>query len=232
MIKKDFTFEIDESVLLSYAGKGMERKLKDPKNAAVLEDTKDLFQALVSPMVIWDRFPIEGYTHGKVLLPYGHKMGGGPFVQVVSGAHELILAVCTVGKSLEEEAKRLMKTGSMLEGIILDGFASWGVDSIRCQFYQWAAEELKTRDGYRSSTYLSPGESSWSVDDQRVIFSLLAHVIPENEVYLTESNVMVPFKSLSMVFGIGPDEMGSEGETNCDMCTMKDDCKFRKQRAS
>jgi hypothetical protein len=231
MVKEDFTFEFDESVLFSYAGRGIEKKLRDPRNTDIFERTRQGFFKLVQPMVIWDRFRIEGYAHDKVLLGNGRKLGNGPFVGVITGAEELVAAVCTVGKELEMHARKLMKTGSMLEGIILDGLASWAVDNLRCRFYDWMKEQLHSAEGFRASTFLSPGESIWSIDDQKILFEMLGENIPENRVTLTESNVMVPFKSLSMVFGIGPNEMGSEGETNCDVCTMKDVCRFRKLRA-
>jgi len=42
---------------------------------------------------------------------------------------------------------------------------------------------------------------------------------------------MIPFKSLSMAFGIGPHKMGSEGKNNCEVCSMKDVCRYRSLRA-
>ena len=210
MLKKDFEFEFDKSVLLSYAGRAVEKKLQDPRNSDVFERAKQRFNDLVRPLAVWNRFAVDKYEHEKVLLYNGTKIGNGPFVEVVAGAEELVIVVCTVGKKLEEHAKKLMKTGSALDGIILDGMASWAVDNIRCQFYDWISADLHANEGFRTSTFLSPGESVWSIYDQEVIFALLAGDIPEHAVTLTESNVMVPFKSLSMVFGIGPNEMGRD----------------------
>lgn len=231
MVKTDFLFDFDPSVIFDYAGKSVEKKLKNPTNADVLKRTEKRFYDLVAPIVIWNRIPIKEYLHEKVILADGNAIGNGPFVDVVSGARELVIAVCTVGKELESNAKELMKGGAILEGIILDGLASWAVDLLRCNFYEWASDLFAEKDGFRSSTYLCPGESVWSIDDQRIIFKILSKDIPDETVRLTESNVMVPFKSLSMCFGIGPDEMGSEGQSNCDLCTMGDTCRFRKLRA-
>jgi hypothetical protein len=232
MIKTDFQLEYDPSVIFDFVGKSVEKKLKDPSNTDVMQRMEKRFFDLITATVIWNRIKIEEYQHEKVVLAGGHKIGNGPFIEVVSGARELVVAVCTVGRELESTAKELMKSGAILEGIILDGLASWAVDSLRCNFYRWASEVFAETEGFRSSTYLCPGESIWSIDDQRVIFQILSDDIPDETVTLTDSNVMVPFKSLSMCFGIGPDVMGSEGQSNCDLCTMRDTCRFKKLRAS
>ncbi|TVR32934.1 MAG: hypothetical protein EA404_06285 [Spirochaetaceae bacterium] len=231
MIKSDFQFELDPTAVLSYAGGAIEKRLRHPDYRWILDHAASNLQSLVEPLVVWNRFTIAGQLHDKVLLQNGGKVGSGPLAAVVAGAHELVVAVCTVGPALEAKAKALMKGGSMLEGIILDGVASWAVDDLRCMFYSWAMQTVKDNEGYRASSYLSPGESDWLIDDQRVIFELLAADIPSDRIALTESNVMVPFKSLSMAFGIGPDEMGSEGESNCDRCTIREVCRFRPLRA-
>lgn len=231
MIRRDFTFQLDEQMIFSYTGGAIEKRLRDPANRSILDSVHAYFEELVDPLVVWQRFPIKALIHDKVILKSGHKIGNGPLGEVVSGAHELVLAVCTVGPGLEQKSRTLMQGEEFLEGIILDGVASWAVDDLRCRFYAGMMDQLQEDSGYRCSTYLSPGESEWSMNDQRIIFDLLDTEIPPDSVSLTESNVMVPFKSLSMGFGIGPDPMGSEGESNCDRCTMRDVCRYRVLRA-
>ena len=64
----------------------------------------------------------------------------------------------------------------------------------------------------------------WSVEEgQRQLFDLLdASAIG---VELTEGDIMLPLKSLSMVIGLGGD-LGVKGRT-CDYCTMRDVCRFQ-----
>jgi hypothetical protein len=87
---------------------------------------------------------------------------------------------------------------------------------------QW--EEEANEDGLHTSAMLSPGESTWSIDDQKVIFDLLdARSIG---VSLTSGLVMNPFKSLSLIMGISPHPLETGGLTNCDFCTIKDRCQY------
>lgn len=232
MIKTDFKFELEESILTGYMGKVIEKKLADPKNQNIFSEIREQFNRYVRPLVIWRSYGIKEYAHEAAVLETGQRIGNGPFVDVIDGAREIVVALCTVGKELERKSRELMKGGNTLKGIILDGVASWAVDDIRCQFYNWANEYFQAEKNYRSSTFLSPGESEWDVKDQGTIYHLLDEEAGRNNITLTDSNVLDPFKSLSLAFGVGPNIMGNEGGSNCDLCIMKDRCRFRKMRAS
>jgi hypothetical protein len=61
-----------------------------------------------------------------------------------------------------------------------------------------------------------------------VIFSLLD--TGPIGVALSESMVMSPIKSLSLIVGIGPGPLGVEGASNCDFCTIRERCAHRRLR--
>ena len=70
--------------------------------------------------------------------------------------------------------------------------------------------------------------SAWSVEEQAVMFSLLD--TSEIGVSLSDSMIMSPIKSLSLIMGTGPDPMGVEGASNCDFCSIKEWCNYRHKR--
>jgi hypothetical protein len=65
-----------------------------------------------------------------------------------------------------------------------------------------------------------------------VIFSLLRSGTDAIGVKLTESLVMTPIKSLSLIVGTGPGPLGVEGASNCDFCTIRERCNHRRLRLS
>lgn len=231
MISQQYEFELDIAYFREYLGPRLAKKLDDPEGRTVLEEIVEIFQALVNPSIVWDRFQIAVIEENNVLLRVETAIGNTTFVEAIRGAEEIVLAVCSVGGELERKAKELMSGGTMFSGILLDAAASWAVDDLRCRFYREMQNRLEADEQYRCSSYLSPGESFWGIEDQRVIFHLLGDELDECGLSLTESNMMVPFKSLSMAFGIGPNKMGSEGDNNCAVCTMRDTCRFKKMRA-
>ena len=112
--------------------------------------------------------------------------------------------------------------------MFLDDLGSWAVDQVRQQVCRTIEADATAR-GWRASASLSPGESEWSVAEQSVIFTLL-DTRPIG-VVLSESMVMSPIKSLSLIVGIGPGPLGVEGGSNCDFCTIRERCAHRRLRA-
>jgi hypothetical protein len=191
--------------------------------AEALEDARKLVQ----PAAAWAFFAVKEILHARVVLEGGARIGGGPFAAVVGGASELMIGVCTVGDGISRRVRELQHGGAMLRGLLLDDLASWAVDMVRQQLCRRMEEEAAAA-GLHVSTCLSPGESDWSMEDQRVIFSLV-DASPIG-VSLSPSLVMSPLKSLSLVMGRGSARMGHEGGSNCDFCAIADRCAYRGRR--
>jgi hypothetical protein len=229
IVERDWRIEFDEGQIERLEGESFTRILARPSGredwAAALADAR----ALVQPAATWDFRPVREVRHEKVVLDDGARMGGGPFAAVVAGASHLVLAVCTIGSALSNRVRELHGGRHMLRGLLLDDLGSWAVDMVRQQFCKRMEEEASAA-GLHVSTCLSPGESEWPLRDQGVIFSLLDAT--RIGVSLSESLVMTPLKSLSLVMGRGPVQMGHEGGSNCDFCAVKDRCAYRNRRAS
>ncbi len=227
MIVQEFRIVPDERKLSS----NFQRLLKQEKNRTVLKEAEQELFRLIRPVVVWERFGVQGFEHDTLILSNGVRLGGGPVVKVVAGATEVVLGIGTVGKAAEGRAREYMKAGETLKGLLIDELASWAVGEVRKQFAANIREEFAQQYGLRTSSMLSPGESVWSVSDQKTIFECLRGEAEASGIGLSESGMLVPFKSLSFLIGAGPRELGSETESNCDFCTMKDRCRFRDSHA-
>jgi hypothetical protein len=161
------------------------------------------------------------------VLADGTRIGGGPVASVVAGAGELAVGVCTVGGALTSRVSELQSEGQRLQAMFLDDLGSWAVDQVRQQLCHGIEAAAKDR-GWRASASLSPGESEWSVSEQSIIFGLLD--TQPIGVVLTESLMMSPVKSLSLIVGLGPGPLGVEGASNCDFCTLRERCNYRRLR--
>jgi hypothetical protein len=113
--------------------------------------------------------------------------------------------------------------------VLLDQLGSLAVGQLSQLFYE-RLETDAAAQGLHISTYLSPGESEWSISDQAVIFELLDS--KQIGVSLTESLLMKPVKSLSLMAGIRRSPMGVPGATHCDYCTISDRCPFHGQHGT
>ena len=227
-IRREFDLEFDPQVYLSYHGERLERLLENPSVRAGFDAALDEVPSVCQPAAVYDTFPVERFMHQQIKLVNGIRIGGGPVVQVTAGAEELVIAVCTVGREVDQRIKEHARKKRRFQMMVLDELATWAVDQIRLQLFQDIADEYAAT-GWRASTCLSPGESSWSIQEQRVIFELLD--TDSIGVTLSPSCVMTPLKSLSLAFGIGPNEMGVEDASNCDFCSLKERCRYSLLRA-
>jgi hypothetical protein len=226
-IKRDWIIDLDEEQLVRLQGAGFARLLGQPNRRDAWQAALAEARALVQPAAVWDVFPIREIRHDHVLLVNGAKIGGGPVTRVIGGASDLIVAVCTIGPAIERRASELQRSREMFHAMMLSDLGSWAVDRVRQQLCHWLEEDV-ARQGLRASASLSPGESEWSVRDQPAIFSLLdTRAIG---VSLSPSMMMSPIKSLSLIMGIGAQPMGVEGGSNCDFCTIRDRCTYRRAR--
>ena len=222
-ITHDFRLNFDLDKYASFRGEQFARLLARPAVRGQVESVFAEAASLMAPAACYDVVAIEKFLHDRIRLAGGVMLGGGPVVEVIGGAEALAVAVVTVGSVVDERLKQMQEAGQRFQALVLDELASWAVDQVRQQLYDLLCSTFTAR-GWRTSTFLSPGESAWSVRDQRAIFKLVdAGAIG---VSLSPGFVMTPMKSLSLVCGGGSQPLGVEGLTNCDFCSIRDRCEF------
>jgi hypothetical protein len=134
------------------------------------------------------------------------------------------LFVCSIGPGMENWAKELMLSGDSVLSYIINITASVVVEKA-ADFLHDNIKNRMSGNGLKITNRYSPGYCNWSVSEQHLLFSLL----PKNfcGVVLTESALMLPFKSISGVIGIGTSVKWKEYA--CDKCGIKD-CTYRAKR--
>jgi hypothetical protein len=227
-IRRDWDIRFDAEQYIAQVGGTLPKLLARPSVRADWEAAQTEARELVQPAAAWDTFPIREFRHERLVLADGTKIGGGPVAEVIAGASELVVGVCTAGSQISGRITELQRDGQRLRAMFLDDLGSWAVDQVRQQVCRTIEADAIAR-GWHASASLSPGESEWSVAEQSVIFTLL-DTRPIG-VVLSESMVMSPIKSLSLIVGIGPGPLGVEGGSNCDFCTIRERCAVGRLRA-
>lgn len=226
-IKRDWSIHLDEANYIAMQAESFGKLLANPQRLSTFRQAIVDVERLIQPAACWDFFPITKILHEKLVLADGTRLGGGPVVEVMAGAAELIVAVCTIGAAVDRLIDVAQKERQLFQAMILHELGAWAVDIVRQEWCRLLEDELQAK-GLRVSAPLSPGESAWSVKDQAVIFSLLD--ADQIGVSLSDSMVMTPIKSLSMIMATGPDPIGVEGASNCDFCSIKAWCNYRHKR--
>lgn len=226
MICCDWPVRVEQGAFMREYGQAYARVLRRPGMAAAFDATFAEINELVRPAAIWGYFPVAEMRHEKVLLAGGARIGNGPVTTVMGGAERLVLAVCTIGQPVVDRIHSHKAAGETVEAMLLDQLGSLAVGQLSQLLFRRLEMDAALAE-LRISTYLSPGESAWTVKDQAVIFDLLDP--GQIGVTLTETLLMKPIKSVSLMAGVGSQPMGQPGATHCDYCTIADRCPFHGQ---
>ena len=216
--------ELDEARPSGMEEGSLARVLARPGGREAWEGALADARTLIEPAAAWDFFPVAEIRHKSVVLSRGARLTGGPLAEVVAGAAELAVAVCTVGQAISTRIKEHQQARKLLRGLLLDELGSWSVDVVRQQVCRRLQDDAESAN-LRVSTSLSPGESEWPLEDQAVLFSLLDPGFIG--VSLGPTMLMTPMKSLSFIVGRGTQLTGHEAGTHCDYCVIRERCRYR-----
>ncbi|MGB3209252.1 MAG: hypothetical protein WBB19_00960 [Desulforhopalus sp.] len=153
---------------------------------------------------------------GQIELNLGHS------TQFIAKASYVLIAAYSAGKEIEEAGQQAIKDEQLLAAYFIDLIGLLVLEKTGDIVKQLA--ELKAKDyGWGVSPFLSPGSiHGWALEEQLKLCSLL----PLNKIGLTiESDaVLMPFKSLSCLIGIGPSFTSTSVGSACQVCLKYGDC--------
>jgi hypothetical protein len=125
-------------------------------------------------------------------------LAGRTLVRLLAGCATGLAFVLTLGPRLEAEAAALAARRELLEAFLLDT-AGWAAIEAALRALR---QELRAH-GRPATHHLGPGHADWPLDEQRSLVALVAP--PDDLVRVSADGLLVPFKSVSGVFGLGPD---------------------------
>jgi hypothetical protein len=184
---------------------------------------------LLQPAYIYRDVPVAETGEGFLVLETGHVLKAAILAKLLRTAKTVYFMCCTIGPLLEKRVREYKNDGSPAKAYILDSIGSLATDLLAqdgCGFVDSIAEKA----GLATSIPLSPGYLGWSLRDQQVFFQLLDPA--EIGVVLTETFIMSPLKSTTQAIGLVAESGGKAGKTNCDYCSLKSRCKFRKAQSA
>jgi hypothetical protein len=126
----------------------------------------------------------------------------------------LVLFIATIGDHVENLSKQLMKDGHALEGLIVDLIGSEMAEAV-VEYLHKHIENSVSNNGLGVSNRYSPGYCNWNVSDQQKFFPLFKG--NDCGITLTKSSLMLPVKSVSGIFGVGPDL--KRAAYKCNVCS-------------
>lgn len=175
---KEYEIELDQKKILWTLGyKKKLAAINESLNQMILEE-KARLNFLLQPAAIYRILDYEETNKHAIF----------------QNAEKVVLCICTIGSTLEEESGRLIKENEMLRGLVLDALGSEAVEQVALQSEKVISQESEKLNLWPSKRF-SPGFGKWDIREQQFIFQMLpAHNIG---VRINESCMMIPRKSIS-----------------------------------
>lgn len=185
---------------------------------------------LLEPAMCYELVPLNHSPRAEARLNSGVMLPGKMMTGILPGTKMLAAAVCTIGPRLEEEVTCCLKREERLQALLLDCIGSSAVDVLIQRACHVMGDEAACR-GYRASSPLSPGMHHLDISVQPDVFWLAQG--QRIGMRLTESGMLVPRKSVSLLWGLGARMPTWSKAEVCRSCAKGDTCIYREdQRAA
>ena len=228
------TPEIIQDIPLSLTKEGLFRRMgyggRDRPPAQEILDQFDRAMDLVKTQTLLNGRcvlliqEISSITKEGVETQNGCKIPGKRIFSLMPHASHLAMAIGTIGDDLETLSRKFVKYEDPLIGIMLDSIGSAAVDCLVEEISKYISDHA-TKLGLMSSSPISPGMPGLPLETQKILFDYL----PANKIsmQLTRSNMMIPFKSSSMLFGIGKAMPTWSKKKMCKACHLFKHCRYK-----
>ncbi len=217
----EFSITPDQILLAQGANPDLIRRRKN-RLVLAAEKALELGLPLLEPTVLYRELELVNIQHETLVFSEGYRLKSRLLTQHLAYAKMIAVILCTIGRQIENETASLYGSDPVL-GLALEGVGSAAVEALAnatCKFFEARARERN----WQATIPLSPGMLGWPVEEgQPEIF----HILEPSSISLelTSSYLMLPRKSLSMVMGLGPQQMING--TTCHYCAMRATCKYQ-----
>jgi len=181
---------------------------------------------LAEPSIVYHLFPLREVRDEAVVLDGGATFRGRLLADRFGLALEVALALCTIGRDLENRVSTYRKEGDAVRAVLLDGIGTAAIGELSDKAYELIRGVAAER-AWEASAPFQPGQLDWPLEDHCVFFDLL----PAEELGLRLGSdfLMVPSKSVSLAVGLGEGMLPLARERACRYCSLVDGCRFSRE---
>jgi hypothetical protein len=208
VVKLQTDLRIDNSEIARILSGGRRRGGLSHSILDRLDGAKDEARELIKPKAVYDILDRKDLPHRECF----------------DEAQKVALAICTIGTELPDLAKKFMKGGRLVEGVLFDAIGSVAAEAVASEINIMINQRAKDLS-LQVSERFSPGYCDWEISDQQLFFHKLN--AKQIHVALTDAFIMVPVKSICFAVNMGDNVLDSRWQNRCMYCNKKD-CSHRR----
>lgn len=151
----------------------------------------------------------------------------GAHADLLAKAKMAMVVLHTIGNELDEKVHRLNKAGDTLTGYLLDSVGVVALAKVG-EHARHLIESKAGEKGWGVGASLSPGSLiGWDISGQADICSILD--MAKIGVELNDSGLLIPFKSVTSIVGMGPAYSSRKVGSICRYCSHAPTCWRRRK---
>ncbi|MGM0366274.1 MAG: vitamin B12 dependent-methionine synthase activation domain-containing protein [Actinomycetota bacterium] len=188
----------------------------NPQLEGILDTKRKQCISQIEPKAVYDVFKIEKAEGEKVYFASGNVFKGPNISKILKGSETALVFIFTLGNKIDKLIKETSKSGDTLATIVMDSITTSLLTLLGERFSEIAKSEGIQQEGWQATCTYSPGQYKWTIEEQKEIFKMLDG--SPIGVSLNPSFLMVPFKSVSGVYGFGPADRIDKTKVACELC--------------
>lgn len=216
MVMANNKFNVNRQRVLRDIGYAPDSKPSSRMESLVNEYIENAHQFL-APSYSYIVRDIELVEGTSVILEGGVIFESDVIARLLEQCNKVAIFVMTIGKYLEDMAAQLAQDGLVLQSAVLDAIGSDAAERL-ADSVEDHISEVAHNQGLTISRRFSPGYCDWDVSQQKLVFQTMKGDCAG--VYLTDSCLMLPRKSISGIIGIGHDHVTEYNP--CKTCDKRD----------
>jgi hypothetical protein len=214
-ILNDIKLEIPEDIGKDFLTKVMGGMLV-PKMEEMLAQKKEECTKSINPKAVYGSFEIAAIEGELVRFQSGDEFNGPNISKILKGSKTATIFICTLGPDVDKAIKVVSDSGDSLSTIIMDAVTTSILGLLGEYMGKLIREEGIKEKGWSSTCSYSPGQYKWTIEEQKILFGMVDG--KSIGVVLNESFLMLPFKSISGVYGFGHADSIDKTRVACDLC--------------
>lgn len=220
-ILRDLPITITPEMMYDHQGRSTAARPLPERAQALYRRSIERALELAEPAALYELYDVGSVSEDRLILANGQSFSSRLIVHQLGRARKLAVAVCTVGPRLPAASTAAFSGGDSMMGFLLDTAGSLAVGNVAMGLLRHVAQVAEGL-GLSASFSIAPGSAECTLEDQRVVFGLLP--TQDIGVRLTDSLVMVPIKSVSLVVGIGVEMPSQLEHSQCEFCPRRETC--------
>ncbi len=223
-VLENIKLEIPQDTGISFLTKLMGGRL-NPEIEGLLFEKSEACMDSIEPKAAYINHRIEKVLDDKVYFSAGNIFTGPNISKILEGSETATIFLTTLGSRTDKTIKDVSESGDTLATIVMDAITTELLGILGNHVGEIIKKEGIREKNWGSTCKYSPGQYKWTIEEQKEIFSMLDG--SKIGIELNKSYLMVPFKSISGVYGFGPAESIDKTRVACDLCP-RENCIGRK----